>query len=129
MLEEIGLPFEANTIDTSRNETWTPEFLSLNPDGKIPAILDPDGPSGVAPVRLNPPRHDGGGGLGQYPGHRKNALLLPAKTKEFPSQCKWFGAIGTVVVLLSGVLPFVCGVGVRPGIFYARRQREGHEDH
>ncbi len=32
-----------------------------------------------------------------------------------------------VVVLLSGVLPLFCGVGVRPGIFYARRQREGRE--
>jgi GST-like protein len=46
MLEEIGLPYEPHTIDTSKNETWTPEFLSLNPDGKIPAILDPDGPGG-----------------------------------------------------------------------------------
>lgn len=46
MLEEIGLPYEPHTIDTSKNETWTPEFLSLNPDGKIPAILDPDGPDG-----------------------------------------------------------------------------------
>jgi GST-like protein len=46
MLEEIGLPYEPHTIDTGKNETWTPEFLSLNPDGKIPAILDPDGPNG-----------------------------------------------------------------------------------
>lgn len=46
MLEEIGLPYEPHTIDTGKNETRTPEFLSLNPDGKIPAILDPDGPSG-----------------------------------------------------------------------------------
>jgi GST-like protein len=46
MLEEIGLPYEPHTVDTSKNETWTPEFLSLNPDGKIPAILDPDGPNG-----------------------------------------------------------------------------------
>ncbi len=46
MLEEIGLPYEVHAIDTTRNETWTPEFLSLNPDGKIPAILDPDGPDG-----------------------------------------------------------------------------------
>lgn len=46
MLEEIGLPYEAHAIDTSRNETRTPEFLSLNPDGKVPAILDPDGPGG-----------------------------------------------------------------------------------
>lgn len=46
MLEEIGLPYEAHLVDISQNETWTPEFLSLNPNGKIPAILDPDGPGG-----------------------------------------------------------------------------------
>ncbi|MDP2764676.1 MAG: glutathione S-transferase N-terminal domain-containing protein, partial [Brevundimonas sp.] len=39
MLEEIGLPYEAHFIDIGENETWTPEFLSLNPNGKIPAIL------------------------------------------------------------------------------------------
>jgi GST-like protein len=46
MLEEIGLPYEPHTIDIGANETWTPEFLSLNPNGKIPAIIDPDGPDG-----------------------------------------------------------------------------------
>ena len=46
MLEEIGLPYEAHKIDIGANETWTPEFLSLNPNGKIPAILDPHGPGG-----------------------------------------------------------------------------------
>ena len=46
MLEEIGLPYEAHRIDITANESWTPEFLSLNPNGKIPAILDPDGPGG-----------------------------------------------------------------------------------
>jgi GST-like protein len=46
MLEEIGLPYEAHFIDIGKNESWTPEFLSLNPNGKIPAILDPDGPGG-----------------------------------------------------------------------------------
>jgi GST-like protein len=47
MLEEIGLPYEPHTIDIMKNETWTPEFLSLNPNGKIPAILDPHGPEGT----------------------------------------------------------------------------------
>ena len=47
LLEETGLPYEAHTIDIGKNETWTPEFLSLNPNGKIPAIIDPDGPGGV----------------------------------------------------------------------------------
>ncbi|VEA72682.1 GST-like protein yfcG [Serratia rubidaea] len=46
MLEETGLPYEAHLIDIGQNETWTPEFLSLNPNGKIPAILDPAGPDG-----------------------------------------------------------------------------------
>ena len=46
MLEEIGLPYEAHTINIGENETWTPEFLALNPNGKIPAIIDPDGPGG-----------------------------------------------------------------------------------
>ncbi|MBX3480741.1 MAG: glutathione S-transferase N-terminal domain-containing protein [Caulobacter sp.] len=46
MLEEIGLPYEPHLIDIGENESHTPEFLSLNPNGKIPAILDPDGPGG-----------------------------------------------------------------------------------
>jgi len=46
MLEEIGLPYEPHSVDIGQNETWTPEFLSLNPNGKIPAIIDPNGPGG-----------------------------------------------------------------------------------
>nr|WP_313391337.1 glutathione S-transferase N-terminal domain-containing protein [Brevundimonas diminuta] len=45
LLEELGLPYEAHLVDISKDETWTPEFLSLNPNGKIPAIIDPDGPA------------------------------------------------------------------------------------
>ena len=46
MLEEIGLPYEVHLVDFNRNDQKTPEFLSLNPNGKIPAIIDPDGPGG-----------------------------------------------------------------------------------
>ena len=46
MLEETGLPYEAHLVDIGKNESWTPEFLSLNPNGKIPAIIDPHGPGG-----------------------------------------------------------------------------------
>jgi GST-like protein len=45
-LEEMALPYEPHLIDIGANETWTPAFLSLNPNGKIPAIIDPDGPGG-----------------------------------------------------------------------------------
>jgi GSH-dependent disulfide-bond oxidoreductase len=46
MLEETGLPYEAHLVDFAADEQKSPEFLSLNPNGKIPAILDPDGPGG-----------------------------------------------------------------------------------
>jgi GST-like protein len=46
MLEEIGLPYEVHLVDFNKNDQKTPEFLSLNPNGKIPAIIDPDGPGG-----------------------------------------------------------------------------------
>ena len=46
MLEEIGLPYEAHRVAFDKNEQLAPEFLSLNPNNKIPAILDPDGPGG-----------------------------------------------------------------------------------
>ena len=46
MLEETGLPYEVHLVDFGWDDQKTPEFLSLNPNGKIPAILDPDGPGG-----------------------------------------------------------------------------------
>ena len=46
MLEETGLPYEVHAVNIGQNETWTPDYLSLNPNGKIPAIIDPDGPGG-----------------------------------------------------------------------------------
>ncbi|MCF7203240.1 glutathione S-transferase N-terminal domain-containing protein [Pseudomonas oligotrophica] len=46
MLEELGLPYEAHRVEFSRDEQRSVEFLSLNPNNKIPAIIDPDGPGG-----------------------------------------------------------------------------------
>ena len=46
MLEECGLPYEAHLVDFAKNDQKSSEFLSLNPNGKIPAIVDPDGPGG-----------------------------------------------------------------------------------
>jgi len=46
MLEETGLPYEPHLVDFGKDEQKTPEFLALNPNGKIPAIIDPDGPGG-----------------------------------------------------------------------------------
>lgn len=46
MLEEIGLPYEAHRVSFDSNDQLSREFLSLNPNNKIPAILDPNGPNG-----------------------------------------------------------------------------------
>jgi GST-like protein len=46
MLEETGLPYEPHLVRFDAHEQRSPEFLSLNPYGKIPAILDPNGPGG-----------------------------------------------------------------------------------
>ncbi|HEY4030560.1 MAG TPA: glutathione S-transferase N-terminal domain-containing protein [Caulobacteraceae bacterium] len=51
MLEEIGLPYEAHAVNIMQNDNKTPEFLALNPNGKIPAIVDPNGPDGK-PIAL-----------------------------------------------------------------------------
>ncbi|MCW5631708.1 MAG: glutathione S-transferase N-terminal domain-containing protein [Rubrivivax sp.] len=46
MLEETGLPYEAHRVAFDTGDQHSPEFRSLNPYGKIPAIIDPDGPGG-----------------------------------------------------------------------------------
>ena len=43
MLEESGLRYNAHAVDIGKGEQFTPQFLALNPNGKIPAIVDPDG--------------------------------------------------------------------------------------
>jgi GSH-dependent disulfide-bond oxidoreductase len=45
-LEELGLPYEVHRVAFDREDQLSPEFLSLNPNNKIPAIIDPDGPGG-----------------------------------------------------------------------------------
>lgn len=46
MLEETGLPYEVHRVAFDAKDQFTPEFLSLSPNNKIPAILDPNGPDG-----------------------------------------------------------------------------------
>ena len=48
-LEEMELPYEAHRVTLADADVKSPEFLSLNPNNKIPAIIDPDGPDGGPP--------------------------------------------------------------------------------
>ena len=46
MLEEVGLPYEVHAVNLSQGEQMKPEYLAINPNNKIPAIIDSDGPGG-----------------------------------------------------------------------------------
>lgn len=50
-LEELSLPYDAHLVAIGADDQKTPAFLSLNPNGKIPALIDPDGPGG-APIGI-----------------------------------------------------------------------------
>ena len=82
MLEEIGLPYEPHLIDFDKDDQNTPEFLSLNPNGKIPAIIDPHGPSG-APLALFE-----SGAILLYLAD-KSAMLVPADAAHRYETIQW----------------------------------------
>ena len=46
MLEECGLPYRTHTVNIGKDEQFKPEFLAINPNNRIPAIVDPQGPEG-----------------------------------------------------------------------------------
>ena len=89
-LEETGLPYEAHRVSLSGDVT-TPEFLSLNPNNKIPAIIDPNGPDG-RPVSLFE-----SGAILIYLGE-KTGKLLPTDPVEKYHTIQWLmfqmGGIG-----------------------------------
>jgi GST-like protein len=91
MLEEIALPYEVHLIDFNKDDQKTPEFLSLNPNGKIPAIIDPDGPGGK-PLGLFE-----SGAILQYLAE-KTGKLLPADAARRYQTIQWLhfqmGGIG-----------------------------------
>ena len=46
MLEELALPYRVHAINIGQNDQFRPEYLKINPNGKIPSLVDPDGPDG-----------------------------------------------------------------------------------
>jgi len=82
MLEETGLPYEAHRVDFGKDEQKSPEFLSLNPNGKIPAIIDPDGPGGT-PL----PLWESGAILGYLAG--KTDKMIPLEPARMIETMQW----------------------------------------
>jgi len=50
MLEELGLPYKTHAINIGKDDQFKPEFVAINPNSKIPAIVDPEGPGGKLPL-------------------------------------------------------------------------------
>lgn len=110
MLEETGLPYEPHLIDFAKDDQKTPAFVSLNPNGKIPAILDPDGPGGV-PLGL----FESGAIL----------LYLAEKTGKFlpTDSAERLHAIQWVMFQMGGVGPMFGQVG-----FFVKFAGKDYED-
>jgi len=77
MLEELGLPYEPHLVSFERNDQMSPEFLSLNPNNKIPAILDPNGPDGK-PLALFE-----SGAILVYLADKTDSLLAPGASGRY----------------------------------------------
>ncbi len=75
-LEEMGLAYDAHLVDFATNDQMSPAFLSLNPNNKIPAIIDPDGPGGT-PMALFE-----SGAILIYLAEKSGTLLPPARRYE-----------------------------------------------
>jgi GST-like protein len=82
MLEEVGLAYEPHLVDFHTDDQKTPEFLSLNPNGKIPAILDPDGPDGRPLALFESPAN-------QHNLAEKTGKLLPADPARRYETLQW----------------------------------------
>ena len=54
MLEEIGIPYKVHPVNLGKDEQRTAEFLAINPNGRIPAIIDSEGPGGK-PLKVGSP--------------------------------------------------------------------------
>ena len=92
MLEEVGLPYRVHPIDISKGDQFKPEFVAINPNSKIPAIVDTDGPDGKS-----------------LPVFESGAILiwLAEKTGRFlgPDKRKRIEAIEWLMFQMGGVGP------------------------
>jgi GST-like protein len=98
MLEECGLPYEPHLVSFETQDQMTPEFLSLNPNNKIPAILDPNGP-GDKPLSLFE-----SGAILIYLADKTGQLISPAPAARYQT-LQW------LMFQMAGVGPMFGQVG------------------
>ncbi|HEY4067088.1 MAG TPA: glutathione binding-like protein [Burkholderiaceae bacterium] len=94
MLEECGLPYRAHAIDIGAGDQFSPEFLTISPNNKIPAIVDPDGPDGQ-PISM----FESGAILLYLAG--KTNRFMPASTRSRYEMLEWLmfqmGGVGPML--------------------------------
>jgi GSH-dependent disulfide-bond oxidoreductase len=98
-LEETGMPYEAHRVSFDDQDQFSPEFKSLSPNNKIPAILDPQGPGG-RPLALFE-----SGAILVYLAHKTGGCLLPADEAARWETLQW------VMFQMGGIGPMFGQVG------------------
>jgi GSH-dependent disulfide-bond oxidoreductase len=93
-LEETGLPYEVVPVDTSKGEQHSPAFRAINPNGKVPAIVDTDGPGG------REARIFDSSAILLYLGDKTNRLI--GSSTDRPELLSWLFFIATGLGPLSG---------------------------
>ena len=99
MLEELGLEYTVHPINITQNQQFTPEFLAINPNNKIPAIVDQEGPGG-APLAVFE-----SGAILIYLAEKTESRLLPA------SGAGRYAALEWLMLQMGGVGPMFGQLG------------------
>ena len=94
MLEELGLPYKVIPVDTGKGEQHKPEFRAINPNGKVPAIVDTDGPDGKEARVFDSTA------ILLYLGHKTGRLIGSAA--DLPELLSWLLFIATGIGPFSG---------------------------
>jgi GST-like protein len=108
LLEELSLPYRLHLVDLARNEQFSPAFLAINPNSKIPAIVDPDGPGGQ-PITVWE-----SGAILIYLAEKSGSELLPRAGAERYATLQW------LMFQVAGVGPMLGQAG--HFTLYAREQ-------
>ena len=83
LLEELGLPYRIHLVDLMKSEQMSPAFLAINPNSKIPAIVDADGPDGQ-PITVWE-----SGAILVYLAEKVGSALLPTALRERYATLQW----------------------------------------
>ena len=100
-LEELDLPYEVRWIDITRGEQHTPEFQGINPNGKIPAIIDHDGPGG-SPITLFE-----SGAILEYLADKTGRLLPTDPASRWAARCWLYWQVANQGPMLGQAAHFV----------------------